>query len=123
MTDSNQPAVPANQIDPEFFTCSNTYLDIANQQARHQGMRRVSGAILFAAARYNVHAYLGFETDVKGTSADFLDYMTGLYRNMLQDHLIGLANERGIELAPIPADAEAPPAATDAAANEPMPPV
>ncbi|MBW8823416.1 MAG: DUF3144 domain-containing protein [Xanthomonadales bacterium] len=120
MTDSSQPTVPADQIDPEFFVCSNTYLNIANQQARQQGLRRVSGAILYAAARYNVHAYLGFETDVRGTSADFLDYMTGLYRSMLEDHLAGLANERGIELAR--ADAESSAAAT-AAANEPMPPV
>lgn len=114
MTDSTQPAVPPNQIDPDFFVCSNTYLDIANQQARQQGMRRVSGAILFAAARYNVHAYLGFETDVKGTSADFLDHMTGLYRSMLEDHLAGLASERGIELAP---------AAAAQSPDESMPPV
>ncbi len=122
MTDSAQPNAQSNQIDPEFFVCSNTYLDIANQQARQQGMRRVSGAILFAAARYNVHAYLGFETDVKGTSADFVDYMTGLYRNMLQDHLVGLANERGIELAPSLLEQEASVAA-ETAAGEAMPPV
>jgi len=117
MTDSAQPAVPTNQIDPEFFVCSNTYLDIANQQARRQGMRRVSGAILYAAARYNVHAYLGYETDVRGTSAEFLDNMTGLYRSMLQEHLEGLARERGIELAPVAA------AKAEAAADESMPPV
>ena len=121
MTDSAQPTAQPNQLDPEFFVCSNTYLDIANQQARQQGMRRVSGAILFAAARYNVHAYLGFETYVKGTSADFVDYMTGLYRNMLQDHLVGLANERGIELAPSLLEQSA--AVAEAAASEPMPPV
>lgn len=121
MSDSTQPAAPANQIDPEFFVCSNTYLDIANQQARRQGLRMVSGAILYAAARYNVHAYLGFETDVKGTSADFVDYMTGLYRNMLEEHLAGIAQERGIELAPAVAEAAARPA--DSAADEPMPPV
>ncbi len=99
MTDSAQPAVETSQVDPEFFVCSNTYLDIANQQARRQGMRRVSGAILYAAARYNVHAYLGYETNIRGTSADFLDNMTGLYRTMLQEHLENLANERGIDLA------------------------
>ncbi len=121
MTDSIQPAAQPNQIDPEFFVCSNTYLDIANQQARQQGLRRVSGAILYAAARYNVHAYLGFETDVKGTSADFIDYMTGLYRNMLEEHLAGIAQERGIELA---SASVAPTAKADeATASEPMPPV
>ncbi|PNS08012.1 DUF3144 domain-containing protein [Solilutibacter silvestris] len=121
MTDSNpqapqsgqQPA--GQQIDPEFFACSNTYLDIANQQARQQGMRRVSGAILFAAARYNVHAYLGFETDIRGTKDEFLNHMTDLYRSMLEDHLMGIANERGIAL-----DA---PADQPAAANDTMPPV
>jgi len=121
MTDSNPQAPQADQqpagqqLDPEFFACSNTYLDIANQQARRQGLRRVSGAILYAAARYNVHAYLGFETDVKGTSADFIDYMTALYRNMLEEHLAGVAQERGIDLG------TAAQAAT--AADEPMPPV
>lgn len=115
MTDTNEQAPQGDQqIDPEFFAFSNTYLDIANQQARTQGMRRVSGAILFAAARYNVHAYLGFETDVRGTKDDFLNHMTDLYRTMLQDHLVGLANERGITL---DASAEQP------AANASMPPV
>ena len=121
MTDSAQPAVQANHLDPDFFACSNTYLDIANQQARQQGLRRVSAAILFAAARYNVHAYLGFETDVKGTSADFLDYMTGLYRNMLEEHLVGVANERGIELAASAAQPSAD--AAEAANDASMPPV
>lgn len=121
MTDSTQTTgQQPDQINPEFFVCSNTYLDIANQQARRQGMRMVSGAILYAAARYNVHAYLGFETDVKGTSADFLDYMTGLYRNMLEEHLAGIAQERGIELASAaPAVAKV----DEAAASESMPPV
>ncbi|MBS0215888.1 MAG: DUF3144 domain-containing protein [Proteobacteria bacterium] len=117
MTDSFQPAGQPNQLDPEFFVCSNTYLNIANQQARQQGLRRVSGAILYAAARYNVHAYLGFETDVKGTSADFLDYMTGLYRNMLEEHLASFANERGIDLGLAAAEPSA------NASGEPMPPV
>lgn len=115
MTDST-PATQPNQIDPDFFVCSNTYLDIANQQARRHGLRMVSGAILYAAARYNVHAYLGFETDVKGTSAEFIDYMTGLYRNMLEEHLAGIAQERGIELAPAAA-------APERAGGEAMPPV
>lgn len=112
MTETN-PQAP-QQLDPEFFACSNTYLDIANQQARQQGMRRVSGAILFAAARYNVHAYLGYETDVRGTKEDFLNHMADLYRTMLDDHLTGLANERGIAL-------DAP--AEQADAKESMPPV
>ena len=120
MTEPNQTAVQPNQIDPEFFVCSNTYLDIANQQARQQGLRRVSGAILYAAARYNVHAYLGFETDVKGTSADFIDYMTGLYRNMLEDHLAGIAEERGIELAPT---VDTSVATAESVPGESMPPV
>ncbi|MBS0224800.1 MAG: DUF3144 domain-containing protein [Proteobacteria bacterium] len=121
MTDSAQPSAQPNQLDPEFFACSNTYLDIANQQARQQGLRRVSGAILYAAARYNVHAYLGFETDVKGTSAEFVEYMTGLYRSMLQDHLVGLAGERGIELTASPS--EQPTVAAEAGGSTPMPPV
>jgi len=90
-TAKQNPPVP---LDPAFFTCTNTYLDIANTQAKTQGLKRVSAALMYATTRYNAHAYLGYETNVDSTRAEFLDYMTQLYRNMLEQNLDNLVAER-----------------------------
>jgi len=49
---------------------------------------------MYATTRYNAHAYLGYETNVDSTRAEFLDYMTQLYRNMLEQNLDNLVAER-----------------------------
>lgn len=77
-------------LDPKFFTATNAYLELANKQGQEFGMKRVSASILYAAARYNSHAYVGFETDPKGNKAAFLDYMTDLYRRMLDENVDNL---------------------------------
>lgn len=110
MSDDTRPAEGASQLDPAFFTCVNEYVELANRQVREQGDKRVSVASLYAAARFNAHTYLATVPDggAAGERTDFLDYMTGLYRRMLNEHLDGLGRERGIdvgisELAPRPA--------------------
>ena len=92
-----QNAQNPNQLDPAFFDCVNEYLELTNKQSQQQGVRRVSAASLYAAARFNAHAYLGFERDARGSRAEFLDYMTDLYRRMLNEHLDTIGAERGID--------------------------
>lgn len=104
MTDENQTPEQAqaaqdqNQLDPAFFTCVNAFLELANQQAREQGLKRISMATLYATARFNVHGYLGNVTDAADSRKDFLDYMTTMYRRMLNEHLDGIGAERGVNV-------------------------
>lgn len=102
MTDETQsqpqPPQDPNQLDPAFFTCVNAFLELANQQARDQGLKRISMATLYATARFNVHGYLGNVSDAAGSRLEFLDYMTNMYRRMLNEHLDGIGAERGIHV-------------------------
>lgn len=87
-----------NQLDPAFFTCVNEYLELTNRQAKQQGLKRISVASLYAAARFNSHVYLSFEGDAAASRKDFLDYMTNMYRRMLNEHLDALGAERGLNV-------------------------
>ncbi|MFN7184166.1 MAG: DUF3144 domain-containing protein [Thermomonas haemolytica] len=85
---------------PQFFECVNEYLELTNKQSQKYGEKNISLAALFAAARFNAHVYL---TSVKPIAAaeervPFLDYMTTMYRRMLNEHLDGMGEERGIDV-------------------------
>src|SRR5690606_41502049 len=56
-------------------------------------------ASLYAAARFNAHVYLA-NAGAKAAEerGDFLDYMSNMYRRMLNEHLDGLGAERGIDV-------------------------
>lgn len=89
----------ANQLDPAFFSCVNEFLELSNRQSKEQGLKRISMASMYAAARFNAHVYLAHAG--KDASADrkaFLDYMGTMYRRMLNEHLDGLGHERGIDV-------------------------
>ena len=104
MTDDNQtqaqpqPDQDQNTLDPAFFTCVNAFLELANKQAREQGLKRISMATLYATARFNVHGYLGNVSDAAESRTAFLDYMTNMYRRMLNEHLDGIGAERSINV-------------------------
>ena len=89
----------ANQLDPAFFTVVNEYLELTNRQSKTQGLKRISMASLYAAARFNAHVYLAH---AQGSAANdrkaFLDYMSTMYRRMLNEHLDGLGHERSIDV-------------------------
>ncbi|TCT21032.1 DUF3144 domain-containing protein [Thermomonas haemolytica] len=85
---------------PQFFECVNEYLELTHKQSQKYGEKNISLAALFAAARFNAHVYL---TSVKPIAAaeervPFLDYMTTMYRRMLNEHLDGMGEERGIDV-------------------------
>ena len=88
-----------NQLDPKFFTVVNEYLELTNKQSKEHGLKRISMASLYAAARFNVHTFMqGAGANVASERQDFLNYMTKLYRTMLNEHLDGLGHERGIDV-------------------------
>ena len=99
-----QQAQPAadnpNQLDPAFFSCVNEYLELTNKQSREYGEKRISLASMYAAARFNAHVYLVSVKPIHAASerGQFLDYMTTMYRRMLNEHLDGMGQERGIDV-------------------------
>ena len=87
------------KIDPAFFTCVNEYLELTNRQAKQQGLKRISMASLYAASRFNAHVYMANAGAKVGEQrSDFLDYMSNMYRRMLNEHLDGLGAERGVDV-------------------------
>ena len=101
----NQAAADAsaqaqNGPDPKFFDCVNEYLELANKQSQQYGEKRISLASMDAAARFNAHVYLLNVKPIHAASerAHFLDYMTTMYRRMLNEHLDGMGQERGIDV-------------------------
>jgi len=97
-----QPGDPANPnaLDPAFFTSVNEYLELTNRQSREHGLKRISLASLYAAARFNSHVFLASAApgSVAADRANFLDYMGTMYRRMLNEHLDGLGVERNIDV-------------------------
>lgn len=97
-----QPADPGNpnNLDPAFFASVNEYLELTNRQSREHGLKRISLASLYAAARFNAHVYLSSVQPGQAAAdrASFLDYVTTMYRRMLNEHLDGLGHERGIDV-------------------------
>lgn len=89
-----------NNLDPAFFECVNEYLEVTNRQSEKHGLKRTSVAGMFAAARFNAHVYLRSVKPIEaaGERKAFLDYMTTMYRRMLNEHLDGLGEERGIDV-------------------------
>ncbi len=78
----------------------NEYLELTNRQSQQHGLKRISLASLFAAARFNAHVYLSSikPSHAAGERTDFLDYMTTMYRRMLNEHLDGMGQERDIDV-------------------------
>ncbi len=101
---AQQPTQPDAQtgtaFPPQFFDCVNEYLELTNKQSQQYGEKNISLAALFASARFNAHVFL---TSVKPIAAaeeraGFLDYMSNMYRRMLNEHLDGMGEERGIDV-------------------------
>lgn len=89
-----------NVLDPAFFTNVNEYLELTNRQSREHGLKRVSLASVYAAARFNSHVFLSTVEpgQVAGQRTEFLAYMSTMYRRMLNEHLDGLGQERNIDV-------------------------
>jgi hypothetical protein len=99
--DTQTPQTPPDfdaPMDPAFFEVVNKFVQLANRQGGIHGLKRTSFAALYGVARYNAHTYIGVETDVPNSRAGFLDYMTNLYRRMLNEHLDALGAERGMDV-------------------------
>jgi hypothetical protein len=99
MTEETQAQPRPGELDPQFFAVCNEYLELTNKQSKEHGLKRISMASLYAAARFNAHVFLSNAGPEAGKDRQaFLDYMTDLYRRMLNEHLDGLGHERGVDV-------------------------
>ena len=88
------------QFPPQFFDCVNEYLELTNKQSQQFGDKNISLAALFASARFNAHVFLANVKPIAAAEerAASLDYMSTMYRRMLNEHLDGMGEERGIDV-------------------------
>ena len=95
-----QNVAGGTQFPPQFFDCVNEYLELTNKQSQKYGEKNISLAALFASARFNAHVFLANVKPIAAAEerAPFLDYMTTMYRRMLNEHLDGMGEERGIDV-------------------------
>jgi len=95
-----EPVRGGVQVHPAFFDAVNAYLAVSEEQTRKYGLREASLAIIYAAARLNTHGYLSSVKPIHAADERnaFLDYMTTMYRRMLNEHLDGMGEERGIDV-------------------------
>jgi hypothetical protein len=93
---------PRVALPPQLHACVNHFLKEANAMQATQKYDAISASLLYAAARYNVHGFVQQGDVAHFTRADFLGYMTDLYRRMLEeqlDVLTGLVEDKP-EVAP-----------------------
>ena len=97
---AQQAAGNQNNVDPAFFTSVNEFLELTERQSQQYSLKRTSLVTLFAAARFNSHVFMGSIEPgrIAGERTDFLDYMTTMYRRMLNEHIDGLGQERNIDV-------------------------
>lgn len=88
------------QVDPAFFDAVNAYLAVSDEQSRKFGVKQAALAMNYAAARHSAHMYLVSvkPIDAANERTAFLDYMSTMFRRMLNEHLDGMGEERGIDV-------------------------
>ena len=82
-------------LPTQLTSCVNEFLSLANEMQKTQPFDAISASILYSAARYNVHGYVQQGDDKHFSRADFVAYMTDLYRRMLEEQIdvLGQAQE------------------------------
>ena len=99
--DNNEASAQGGtKVDPAFFDAVNAYLAVSDEQSRKWGPKQAAMAMNYAAARHTAHMYLVSvkPIDAANERKDFLDYMSTMYRRMLNEHLDGMGEERGIDV-------------------------
>ncbi len=89
-----------NQLDPAFFDAVNAYLAVSDEQTRKFGVKPATMAMNYAAARHSAHMFLVSvkPIDAANERTSFLDYMSTMYRRMLNEHIDSMGEERGIDV-------------------------
>ena len=101
MSEDNDPTRQGEtpEVDRAFYTNINEFLELAHRQTGKHGPKRTSLVALYGAARFNALVYLEASKGEAGAQRTaFLDYMTDLYRRVLNEHLDNLGAQYGIDV-------------------------
>jgi hypothetical protein len=83
---------PAQEISPEFFLRVNDFIEMANRIERRFDSHHAQLAMLHAFARYSAHHYRStVGADDPQSRVAFADYVSGLLRQVVLNHLDDLA--------------------------------
>lgn len=74
-------------LPPQLHACVNDFLAQANAMHATRKYDAISASILYAAARYNVHGFVQQGDAAYFTREQFVEYMTDLYRRMLNEQI------------------------------------
>lgn len=74
-------------LPPQLHACVNDFLAQANAMQSEHKYDAISASILYAAARYNVHGYVQQGDAAYFSREQFVDYMTDLYKRMLNEQV------------------------------------
>lgn len=80
----------ATSDKPLFFSHADAHIDLSNEQLQVADRGAVSGALMFASARFNAWLIASGAHSLEGASASresSLDYLAQQYREMLADNL------------------------------------
>jgi class 3 adenylate cyclase len=78
-----------NDGDKEFFEIADAFINLANEQCQKRDPGKVSGAFLYAAARFNtflVAAGAGSADEFGSKKDDSIEYFMTRYKEMLGEH-------------------------------------
>jgi hypothetical protein len=75
-------------LPPQLRASTNEFLTQANEMLKtDQSYDSVSASLLYAAACFNVHGFVNQDGERQYAHADFVAYMTDLYRRMLEEQI------------------------------------
>ena len=79
-----------NQASREFFELADEFINLANKLGQKWPPSRVSAAMMFATARFNVFTYYGIRPEHRVPEAAMMDYYCDQSRTMLRDNLANM---------------------------------
>jgi len=79
-----------NEIPQEFYDVVDRFINLANDLGKEWPRSRVSAALMFAAARYNVYNWLNREVDLEQSLDEAVAYYREQYEKMFRDNVAEL---------------------------------
>jgi hypothetical protein len=76
-----------DDTDEKFFNRADAHINLANAQLADIARGKVSGSLMFAAARYNAWVSatdLQSSTELQNRKAELMDYFLSQYKSMLE---------------------------------------
>jgi hypothetical protein len=87
-------AIMPNEGRKEFYNLADEFVRLANQLSAKWPPSRISAAMLYAAARYNVFNFLNPDTPPGETRESAVEYLRKQYEEMLLENFDTLSRDK-----------------------------